>query len=66
MDKQTYLSLPTEDRALYVKLLLKDLVSIKKKETEICKRRMLRPCNEKFKLEQRVLQLIAWEKEENQ
>lgn len=66
MDKQIYLLSSQEERAVYLKQLLQDLVYIKKKENEVCKRRMQRPCNEKFKLEQRVLQLIAWEKEENE
>lgn len=66
MTKESYLALMPDERSLCIKELLQDLVYLKKKEHEICKRRMMRQCPEKFKLEQRILQIIEWEKNENE
>lgn len=66
MDKQTWLDLPQKDRAAYIKSLLRQIVEIDSLETEKCKLGVVKPHDDKYNLEQQVLEIIAWEKEEHE
>ena len=66
MDKQTWLDLPQKDRAAHIKHLLRQIIEIDTLETAKCKLGPVKPHDDKYKLEQNVLEIIAWEKEENE
>lgn len=66
MDKQLWFELPKKERAERLKALLKQIIEIDTLETEKCKTEAVKPHNDKYNLEQQVLKIMRWEKEENE
>lgn len=65
MDKPTWLESSTQEKAEYMKKLLQQIIAIDHTEVEQCKTAPAISKNSKYKLEQRVLELMRWEKEDN-
>ena len=64
MDRPTWLESSTQEKAEYIKQLLLQIIELDRIEVKQCQIESSTPKNSKYKLEQRVLEVMRWEKED--